>query len=301
MSLSPSGIAGLTGREPINAALTIGHKGPKGNPTDTDRLFIVNVQEENGVRPQHPSFREFNEADPELRKSLRGVLIHATQSECFEYHLKAQVLPGKPAHPNKRPACVGDGVSAVRWMGRGLDDFQPIPCPHDKCEFRQRVGDKPVPCKPWMRFLFRPRWKETSKLPAPMFKFTSGAWNTTAAFLGFFEHVTKQAKALGVENPTLYGLPFVLTLAKKKRRGDDGGRAFPIMSISIDGDLQEFLLIQHERFKQLASAPRPLALTDREQQDPRVVASDYASVNPGRGPVIDVDVPGQHDDDTEIP
>jgi hypothetical protein len=296
MSEQLSGIAGLKPREPVGAVLTIGHKSPKGFPTDTDRFFIVLPQEENGVRAPHPSFAAFNEAAPELRRTIRGVLIHGAQADCFEQHLKAQVL--NKAHPNKRPACVGDGMNAVRWMGRGLDDFQAIPCPNDKCEFRQRVGDKPTPCKPWMRFLFRPRWAEGSKLPVPMMKLTSGSWHNASAFLGFFEHIRTQARALGVENPTLYGLPFVITLAKKKRRGDEGGRAFPILTISPDGDLQEFLILQHQRYQQLASAPRPLALTDREELSDDVVAADYRTVNPGRGPVA---TPGVADDDQDVP
>jgi hypothetical protein len=299
----PRGIGGLTGREPIGAVLTIGHKGPKGNPTDTDRLFIVQPQEEDGIRKPHPAFVGFNTADADKRKSIRGILVHSSRAECFEHHLKAQVLPGL-AHPNKRPACVGDGTHAVRWGKNGLDDFRSIPCPNEKCEFRQRVGDKPVPCKPWMRFLFRPVWAQGSPLPAPLMKYTSGAWNTTSAFLGFFEYIEKQAAALGVTNYTLYGLPFVMTLAKKKRRGDEGGRAFPILSISPEGDLQAFLWAQHERIRAFRESglARPgqavAALTDREQHADDVVEADYRTVNPGRGPVA---TPGVGDDDSEVP
>lgn len=302
---APSGIVGLTGREPIGAVLTVGHKGPKGNPEHTDRFYIVVPNEVNGVRAEHPAFAAFNKAaHPALaderheaydmaryqrelaaRQIVRGNLVHASPEQCFEHHLKAQVLQGHPAHPAKAPHCVGDGRNAKRWDGR---DFREIVCPNEGCEFRQApAANKPTPCKPWMRFLFRPRWADGSPLPMPLMKFTSGAWNTTANFLGLFQYVAEQASALGVARYTLYGLPFTMQLTKKKRKGDEGGRAFPVVSIAPEVDLQEFLWNQHTRALEYSSRP-VAALTDREQQDPAELYADQRGVS---GPVS-LDLPG---------
>ena len=271
-------IEGLTGRDPIGAALTIGHKGPKGNPTDTDRFFIVVPQEENGVRVPHPAFVPFNNADPEKRRTLRCVLIHASQDQCFGYNLRAQLLPGRKGHPQKRPLCSSnDSKTAERWNGTAFDK---IACPNDKCEFRKAVGDGPTPCKPFMRILFRPVWPEGNPLPTPLMKLTSGSWNTTAAFLGFFQYIAQQAAALGVPEYTLYGLPFVITLGKKKRSGDAASaRSFPVLTVSPDVDLQRFLWSQQERFAKFGGPVA--ALTDREQSAAEIVDADYRSIVPG--------------------
>lgn len=277
----PDGIAGLTPREPIGAVLTIGIKGPSGAPTGTDRFHIVLPHEdERRVRPLHPAFAAFNSASPEKRQSLRGNLVHATRAQCFEHHLKAQVLPGHPPHPAKGPHCVGDGRRAQRW---GPNGYHEIECPNAQCEYRQATDRKPAPCKPFMRFLFRPRWPIGNPLPAPLLKLTSASWNTTASFLGFFEHIASQARELGIGAHSLYGLPVTLTLSRKTRSGD-GGRAFPVMSIAPDGDLLEFLAAQRRDVRGLALPP--IALTDALEQAPDVVHADWRTI---QGP--DVDVP----------
>lgn len=306
-----NGIVGLEGREPFGAVLAIGRKGPKGNPIENDRFCIVVTQEVDGVRPFHPLFGFFNglEIPPEKdddgrdkkmpphpsRTVMRGYLVHADRDQCFEHHLKAQVLPGYQAHPAKGPHCTGDGERAKRW-DHTLDDgkggkgaYRDIECPNERCPFRQSDGNKPTPCKPWMRFAFRPRWKDGMTHPTPLTKFTSGSWNTTAAFLGFFNHIENSARELGLTDYKLFGLPFTMTLLRKKRTGDSGGRAFPIVTITPDIDILSWLADQRMRVAQIEAAQPIAALTDREQVSPPEVGADTRS---HAGPtVVDVNVP----------
>lgn len=271
--MKPAGIKGVEGTVPVGAVLTVGHKGPSGAPTDTDRFFIVVPQMADGRRDLHPAFAKFNDAAPELRQSIQGNLVHATQAECFEHHLKAQVLP-RLVHPMKAPVCTGDGSRAQRWDARA-QAFMEIPCPNELCEFRQ---GQVKACKPWLRLLFQPRWKGGS-LPTPLMKLTSASWNNTRAFLGFFEYVQSQATQLGLPELNLYGLPFVLTLSRKTIPTQK--RAFPVLSISPDCNLQEYLLLHAQRRAQLTQAPRFVALTDRSQQAPQELLADHSTITPG--------------------
>lgn len=281
----PRGIAGVTGVEPVGAVLTIGIKGadPRSPPTETDRFHIVLPHEdERHVRPLHPAFAGFNRAAQERRVTLAGNLVHATRGACFEWYRKAQVLPRHPPHPAKAPHCVGDGVRAVRWTADGFHDIE---CPNERCEFAVAPDPrKPPPCKPWMRFLFRPRWATDSPLPAPLMKFTSGAWNTTKSFVGFFDHIEAQVRALGIGTCSLYGLPFTLTLSRKTRSGD-GGRAFPVVSIAPDGDLLAWIAGQRADVRLLAL---PVPLTDPTEQAPEVLHADWRAI---QGPDTPGDVP----------
>lgn len=281
-------IEGLNPREPVGAALTIGVKGPKGNPTDTDRFYFVLPHDQNvggqRVRPLHPAFAAFNAAAPELRQMIRGNLVHARREDCFVHRLTAQVLPRHEAHPQKRPACSGDGVRATRYMGTlpdGSERWDEIVCPNNLCEFR--VGRGPKPCKPSMQFLFRPSWRGNSPLPTPLVKLTSHSWYSTAAFLGFFEHVEAQARALGLTSWSLYGLPFTLTLTHKTKPQEQA--RFPVLAISPEVDLIQFFLAQAESVRKLGGAPLaalPASLADPELADPDLVASDFAAIRPGR-------------------
>ena len=129
----PQGIAGLKGREPVGAALTIGIKGANGAPTEKDRFHIVWPRENPaGIRPHHPAFKRFNEAPVDKRTLVLGDLVHATRAECFEFSYRNQKSAGQPAHPNKVPFCVGNGDRARRYFGldkEGAHDFRDIVCP----------------------------------------------------------------------------------------------------------------------------------------------------------------------------
>lgn len=286
-----SGILGLEGREPIGAAVTIGVKDKaKGFPTERDRFHIVEVEADaDDRRRHHRAFQFFNELKPEQRKLLRGNIVHASRAACFEFNLKNQVKPGGQAHPQRRPFCVGNGEKAVRWMGKGADDFQEIECPHDRCEYRVATGGKPTPCKPWMRLLFRIDWPPEQQaylaqngkpaLPSMIVKFTSGSWNTTRNVLGFFEQFEGAAASLGIPNANLFGLPFTMQLSEKTNR--ERKSRFPVVTLSPAMDLIDFLMAQRKSLDALGAVPKHEALTDQSQQDNDVIAGDYETVSAG--------------------
>ena len=268
----PNTIKGLAGRDPIGAVVSIGVKDKnRGFPTETDRWHIVQPRDDAGVRPLHPGFQSFNAAPPEKRKVLRGNLVHASQTACFEHHLKAQVLRG--AHPNKRPACIGDGVHATRWEGGDPDDFMNIKCLNELCEYRLTTPPK---CKPFMRMLFRLRWPDGVALPTPLVKFTSGSWNTTANFLGFFEYMHSTAKELGIENYTFFGFPFLLTLHRQTKASSRS--AFPVVTISPEEDPVSFFMRQRAQIRELAGSVPCETLTDQSQQDVDLVYEDVKAL-----------------------
>lgn len=287
---APTGIAGLKGRPPIGAAVTIGIKGDKGFPTQRDRFHIVEVNEnDQGRRPHHRAFDAFNSVDnPEARRLLRGNIVHATQAGCFESRLNCQVQPGGQQHPRRIPFCRGDGVTAVRWMGGDEGNFKSITCPHDKCEYRQpQQGNKPIPCKPWMRFAFRITWapetqallvaKGRPEMPSMTVKLTSGSWATAANFKGFFDSFCDNARELGVANPVLFGLPFVLQLTERTNRQRKS--RYPVITITPTMDVVEFLMKQRDQLDHLHATPPAPALTDESEQAPTVVADDLDSIS----------------------
>lgn len=284
-------IEGLKGREPIGAVLTVGRKNPESKfPEHTDRFYLVLPQEVDGVRHEHPSFRPFNHADPEKRTVIRGNLVHSTRDGCFGYKLKAQVLPGVPEHPQKRPHCTGDGVKAERWDPESKT-FKQIACPNEKCQFRQPYmhngKERPSPCKPDMKLLFRIRWPEGNPLPSMLVKYVSGAWNTTGFVVGFFDYIEKQAASMGIKEPNLYGFPFQMVLTRKKRSGDKStARAFPVVQITPEMDVIDFLRQQHVRLAEIGVTPVVSLL---EVVDPEEELADSRSLS---GPVV-IDVPSR--------
>lgn len=266
-------IKGLSGREPIGAVVSIGVKDKnKGFPTQTDRFHIVQPKAENNVRPLHSAFASFNAAVPEKRQVIRGNLVHATMDECFEHHLKAQVL--RKAHPNKKPACVGNGIKATRWEGPGPDDFMEIKCLNELCEYRQTT---PAKCKPFMRFLFRVRWQDGVNFPTPLVKFTSGAWNTTANFLGFWEYMEGTAKQLGLTDYTLFGFPFILSLHRQTK--PSAQQSFPVVTVSPEIDPVNFFMQQRSDIRQLSADVPAIALTDQSEQAVDAVFEDVESIS----------------------
>lgn len=272
------GIKGLTPKEPIGVVASIGHKGDRGQPVDTDRFYLVaptaeKVGQHEQRRP-HPAFRKFNEhEDLAVRQVLRGQIVHRAPSECFEHRLVAQVLPGIAAHPGRAPHCSGDGTRAQRWDGGA---FREIACPNDLCQYRQ--GEKKV-CGAFGRVLFRLRWPEGNPLPSLLCKLTTKSWYSTAAWLGFFAEIERQAALLGGDLG-IFGVPFVVTLGRKTM--PSRGRAFPVMSVSVDGDLQSFFVQRAGMLRQALDERRPVAaLTDGSQQADEELAADLEGITPG--------------------
>lgn len=277
------GIAGLEGREPVGAVLTIGVKGPRGNPTDTDRFhLVVPTMGADGRRALHPDFKRWHAAPIDHRQVVHANLVHVTEEDAWGYRLKAQVLPGDrwPAHPDKRPACEGDGVTATRYFGEtGTDDFREIPCPNEACEFRQ---GKPKPCGAFGTLYFRIRWPEGVSLPSPLVKWSTASWNSVRNVEGFFEHVRTQAEELGVESPSLYGLSFSMTLSRKTKPSERA--AFPVVSISPECDLVDFFLAQRRRRAELGGGELkllPAGARDPEESTPEEAFADFATITPG--------------------
>lgn len=273
-------IAGVTGRVPVGAVLTIGTKGPSGAPTDRDRFYIKVPDSTEGERACHPSFGPFNAAKPELRQTVRCVLVHASQDDCFEWSRKAQKIMGGGFrnHP-KLPACTGNGKTAKRlvMLSDGKAEYQDIACPNDLCEFAQAPARGKPQCGPWMRLLFQPVW-QSDKLPTPLMKFTSQSWHTISGLVGMFEHIAEQAAQLGVESPSLYGMPFEMVLVTKT----DPVRktSFPVVRFSPTVNLQAFLLSQQANRKLLSEAPQYVRLLDAPEQDPDVTDADRRAIEP---------------------
>lgn len=292
------GIEGLNGREPVDAVLTIGEKGPRGNPTNTDRFFIKSPHEEKrgeiGVRPPHPSFGSFNGAAVEHRQSIRGVLVHAEQADCFSYRLTMPKAPkgGRWSnHPNGMPFCTGDGKRATRLYAIGTngqpDDWREIECPNKACEFR--LGDSKL-CKPFGRLYFRPVWSEKSSLPTPLMKFETHAWNTVANMLGFFEYVEGVAKGLGLPGYTLFGMPFTLTLHRKTKPSQQ--RSFPVVKMAPAFDPVTFFMAQRKNIELAGGRPMLQLVGARspEEQEPAAVAASLRELS-GEPPTIPAETP----------
>jgi hypothetical protein len=265
--------------------LTIGRKGPKGNPTDTDRFFFVSPFEANGIRQPLPAFQAFNEAAVERRQVIRGMLAHADIPDAFQFGLKAHVLPSQVPPPSRRPACTGDGNKATRYGGldaKGAEIWREIPCPGRLCEFRQ---GSPAACKASGRLYFRPVWAPPfAHLPTPLVKWANNSWNTTSFLLGFFDHVREQAAGLGVAEWSIYGLIFELTLGMKSQPKRQ--RAFPVVSMTPVSDLLQGLLRQREELAALGSGASPrlkLVAGARapEENTAAVVAADHRAITPG--------------------
>ena len=281
-------IEGLSGREPVGAVLRIGKKGPKGNPIDNDRFYICQTQMgDDGRRPEHPSFKPFNKAQS---VSIRANIVHATVADAWNHHRRAQVLgpawkQWPKAHPNMRPICEGDGVKATRLYGigeDGVEDWQEIDCPNNLCEFSER-------CPPMSRLYFRPRFPNHPELPLPLMKWASKSWNSSANVKGFFEYVDAQAHQIGLADYSLFGLPFILELAKKKQASK--GRSFPVVSMSPDCDLIEFFVGQRARLEAAGgSVPQLVGATSEEEGVP-IIDVDAVDLEPGT-----VGVPGDQSD-----
>ncbi len=298
------GIDGLIGREPVGAVLSVGIKGPSGNPVEKDRFHLleprpktktiqryqksVNIE----VRDHHPRFRPFNEAPAVERQTVNCQIVHQDELQCFDYHLLAYRAKGHPSHPKRRPFCVGDGERAERYVGLvdGEHRFEDIVCPHDRCEFRVRAktpnGLRPATCKPWGRLLFRIVWR-TGNLPTTLVKWSTGGWASIKNALGFFDYVRESAHMILGDRPyTLGGFEFTLTLGE----GTDPEQRtrFPVVSFSPLTDPVDFFVAQVDRFERIGQVMGPLLEHEKEplaleHEPPEQSGQDWLDHNPGVG------------------
>ena len=270
-------IKDMQGRVNVGCVLAVGRKGPSGAPVERDRFHIVwPTEDDAGRRPAHPQFRQYNEAKPEARRQVFGVLTHATQDACFEYAYRAQAPKGEKAPPSRRPWCTGDGETAMRFAGMDgqTEVFRPCACPGRLCPYQQT---EPAGCKAHMRLLFMLAWREGSSLPAMLGKFTSNSYHTTAGVVGFFGALYGVAASFGLapEQVNLAGLRFVLTLTERKNAARRS--RYPVVTMTPVDDIPTFLEQQVQRSRAMLSvAPRAVAaLTDRSQTAAEVEAADY--------------------------
>lgn len=86
---------------------------------------------------------------------------------------------------------------------------------------------------------------------------------------------------MGVENPNFYGLPFTLELTEQTQRaGANGtGRRFPVLTITPQADILEFLWKQRQKIAGLSAAVIP-ALPLHADQDAVVINADVRAITP---------------------
>ena len=264
----PDGIVGVTGTEPVGAALTIGIKDrAKGFPIEKDRLHIMEPHEgPDGRRAPHPSFGWWNGAPPEKRKVVRGIIAHASWGACLQQHYLCYRGKGLAVPPSNRPACRGDGNEAERFIGeKGDNDWRRIPCPGEACQYRN-AEKGPAACKPTTRFLFRIDWSHSPELvdrynpPTPIVRFSSGGWHTYRSILGLKQSLDKAAAAMGLESysPIGYRFTFQLTEGTSKK---DGGRRFPKIEVSPDESAIDFL-VRSQQMRRMVQGHQVARLTD---------------------------------------
>ncbi len=280
------GILGLIGIDPVGAVLSIGRKETFGKKDNTDRFWIVQPREDNGVRALHPAFEFFNNAPDEKRQTIKGNIVHAKMEDCYWDNLTLYRFPKdhplyKKSRPNNLPFCVGDGIAATRWIGPGPDDCKPIECPNDRCEFR--IGKHPV-CKPSAKFLFRIAWDDP-KLPSMLVRFDCKSWWTAANFngaekqvgkdgkshiirRGFFGYLENVARELGIPDCKLFGFPFIMTLTHRTKPSDN--YRFPVVTIAPAVDPVTFFMQQRSNIKLLAER-MPILIADEIAKEPEVM------------------------------
>lgn len=223
---------------------------------------------------------------------LRGNIVHARWEDAASWNRSAQKLPAPHPNPSlsRRPACEGNGIRARRFVRNhgDVEVFDTIACPNQLCPFAQSGS-----CKPDTSLIFKLRWNEAdpweAQFPALLAHWHTGGWESTAALMGLFEYVlgteallspedrsqtTEEeraswrpgfAAALGLTaaDISLVGMPFTMSVHYRTKAGDSrnpAGSRFPVVSFSPEGDLEAWLVAQHQRRTLLAGAPEPLAL-----------------------------------------
>lgn len=292
----PRGTPSIASRQPLAVAVATGRKGDRGSPVDRHRFFLVNARADgkgkDAVRHPHPAFPGFNAlatddatraAHDAKRASLRGILVHASEAECFWTNYRAQTLPGHE-HPKMAPSCQGNADRAQRWMP-ATGAYADIPCPGDQCQYRQpgmRNGrETRSPCTPYACLVFQLRFEN---MPCLLAKYESRGHGTSGQIKGFFEDIARQAAALHVDNPSLYGIPFVLDLSQRSNAAKQAKWFEVTMSTDFPPGmtLQQFLLLQATERGQLVSKA-PLLIG----QSPTVIdvmTDDGEAGNIGGGP-----------------
>lgn len=313
------GIAGLEGREPVMAVLTLGRKALPGDVQDglakrpgipilRERLFLMDPDPlpisgiQGGARRKHPRFVAFNaehrysgeQITNEERSNVTGRLVHATEEECWHYNLRSYTDPKEKKTPSRRPWCEGDGERARRivWNASDEETVMDVPCPHEKCPFRQPRPNprgrmpKPPLCKPHATLLFRIEWEGRAAeagMPTGTVKWTTQSWHSIRNVLGFFRRIHDAAASLGMApgSYSLLGLKFELSVQPRTSSKDEG-RRFPVVRVVGTDDPLLFLLGDAERRQRLESQRRPVTLlTGSVERSARTEHIDHEQNQPG--------------------
>ena len=278
-----SGIDGLKGIEPVGAVLSVGKKGPSGAPVQKDVFHLLEPHPDSRDRRHpHPLFGPFTSAKDEYRKTVTLQLVHQTRDECFQHHLKMFKNPNGPNHPQKVPACVGNGTRSRRFFGMNGEeaDFRDGPCLNSKCEFR--IGNKPA-CKPWFRLLARIIWRD-SNMPTMLVKLQSASWYSTKAALGFFDHIDAAARMVGLKSYSLGGFTFTATVSE--RTSPQKKRRYPVLVFSPLTDATSWCLAQVDRYERIGKimpSEAVASLTDQSGEGSTTIdVQDYLAHMPGQ-------------------
>lgn len=333
----PTGLEGVEpARGGAGVRATVGIRSNSGEPILKDRFFLMNpvaspakFQLRNGGEMKglrslpHPSFVRWNEEakkGPARCGALRGNLIHARLEDAAEWNAAAQKLPGLPSPPSMRPACAGDGVHALRFdrAENGEEIFREISCPNELCEFRQKISTKPPACKANATLIFRLRWNPEDPierdLPGMVCTWHTRSPQSLSRLMTLFEMILGTERVapstpperwkaglaadLGVVDPSLVGLPFVMSVSEKSK----DGHVFPIVSFSLDGDPVQWLLSQQSHRRQLAAGGLvSLALPVVSDQEVRHVADLARAEWEVVGPMVADEAGGEPADSGILP
>lgn len=213
---------------------------------------------------------------------IRGNIVHGSIEDAVMWNRSAHRLPEPNPNPaSLRPACEGNGIWARRFRGSegGQEIFEEMPCPNEACPFAQDGKT----CKVFASLLFQLRWDAADPFEAH-FPRTLAMWSTRGIYsarnlLGLFEYVLGTdavmprdadgerppdwkpglAAEMGIPEPSLFGMPFVMQVGEKTSPGRDGreGRRFPVVTFSPDGDLMAWLVHQRQQRELAAGGDRP--------------------------------------------
>jgi hypothetical protein len=260
------------------------------------------------ARDLHPGFVAWNQVAQALGRdapragagkvgTLRGNLVHSRLQDLARWSRAMQKYPkGDGDSPaSKRPACEGNGVRAIRFYGMEEDKeiYREIACPNRECQYAMRGL-----CHADAHLIFRLRWDKSDSWQAgfneSIAEWNTGGWESLANLAGLFELILGTeavltlggialppdfpadqlrpglAKELGVLNPSLVGMPFVMTIGWKTKAADASspqGKRYPVVSFSPDGDMAAWLIAQRRNRAELSQGSAPLALIPASVQD----------------------------------
>jgi hypothetical protein len=278
------------------------------NP-ETRFYIVAPMQNKQGIREEHSSYRQFNGCTiGSIVSRIPCVLGGHRRTDLEElsrtfYRWDKRNLGTAPseylAPPHLGAFCStqsarqnGSEVIAKRWRG---EDYEEILCPGDRCEFTTAPGDKRPPCLKVARLWFWPQWSTladqaaadptTAKLSeairllpdSPLKLQTGGAhapsivnWNSLLA------SVQAQAKALELWPCSLLGLPFWVGVNLKKGKG----KRYTVYTFELAGSVQSWLAEQQKWRQAIDKGKRFIVIGPgaESEQEPAAFAADMLQI-----------------------